>query len=95
MAKLTLHRFEGVVNHLAERLVRPVVLLFLFCDQFVTWRNCYIDANAKRISFLMGVVRLFDRDITPVDVVAKFLQMRRFSQDILFSVRRIFRRRDM
>jgi hypothetical protein len=85
MAQLPLHRLEGVMNYLAERVVRSVILLFLLRDELVTRRHRYVDTNPKEISLLMGVVRLFDRDITTIDVVAKFLQTRRFPEDDLLD----------
>lgn len=76
--QLPLHRFESVMDNLVERLVRAVVLLLFIGHEFVTPRNGHVDAHAVLISFVMGVVWLFDRHITAVNVIAKFLQPRRF-----------------
>ena len=76
--QLPLHRFESVMDDLVERLVRAVGLLLFIGHEFVTARNGHIDATTVRISFLVGVIGLFDRDIAAVDVVAKSLQARRF-----------------
>ena len=77
-AQLPLHRFESVMDNLVERLVRAVVLLLFIGHQFMTARNGHIDATTVRISFLVGVIGLLDGDIAAVNVVAKFLQPRRF-----------------
>ncbi len=81
MAQLALHCFEGVVNHFVERIVRAVVFLLLVGDELVTARNGHINANAESISFVMGVVWLFDRDVAAINMVAKFLEPRCFSQN--------------
>ena len=46
-------------------------------------RDGDIDPDTVGVSFLMGVVRLFDRDVATVDVVAEFFQARRFLEDDL------------
>jgi len=71
-AQLALHRFERIVNHLIERLVRAVVLLPLVSDQLVTPRHSHINTAPKGVSFLMCVIGLLDGHIAAVDVVAKF-----------------------
>ena len=76
--QLALHRLEGVVDDLVERLVRAVVLLLFISHEFVTARNGHIDPTTVRISFLVGVIGLLDGDIAAVNVVAKFLQPRGF-----------------
>ena len=78
--QLPLHRFESVMDNLVERLVRAVVLLLFIGHEFVTARNSHIDAHAVLISFVMGVVWLFDRNITTVNVIAKFFPPGRFFQ---------------
>jgi hypothetical protein len=40
------------------------------------WPDGDIDSASIRIAFVMGVVRLFDRDVAPVDVIAKFIEPR-------------------
>ena len=76
MSQLALHRLESVVDYLRERLVRSVVLLRLLCHKLMASRDRHVDSDAERIPLLVGVVRLFDRDVTPVDVVAKFFEAR-------------------
>jgi hypothetical protein len=49
-------------------------------DKLVTARNRHINANTELISFVMGVVRLFDRHIAAVNVIAEFFQPRGFVQ---------------
>ena len=80
-AQLALHRFERVVDHLVERLVRAVVHLPFVCDQLVTARYSHIDAAPVRISFVMCVIGLLDGHVAAVDVVAKFFQARRIFQN--------------
>jgi len=79
-AQLAFHRFEGVVDHFVKRIVRAVVLLLFVGNKLVTARNGHVNANTVLISFVMGVVRLFDRDVAPINVVAKFLEPRGFVQ---------------
>ena len=74
MAQLALHRLEGVVDDFGQRLVRAVVHWFFVGHQFVPARNSDIDANAELISFVMGVVRLLDRHVAAVNVIAKLIQ---------------------
>ena len=77
------HGFEGVVNGFGERFVPAIVRLFLIGDQLVASGNRYIDANAEWVSLVMGVVRLLDGDVAPVDMVAKFFKPGRFFQNQL------------
>jgi hypothetical protein len=90
MAQLALHGFEGVVDHFVERIVRAVVFPLFVGDELVTARNSHIYANAELISFVMGVVRLFDRHITAVNVIAKFFKMRGFFQYEVVDLVRFF-----
>jgi len=80
VTQLAFHGFEGVVDHFVKRIVGAVVFLLLVGDEFVTARNGHVNANTVLISFVMGVVRLFDRDVAPINVVAKFLEPRGFVQ---------------
>jgi len=80
VAQLPLHRFEGVVDHFVEGVVRAVVLLLFVGDELVTARNGHINANTVLISFVMSVVRLFNRHIAAVNVIAEFFQPRGFVQ---------------
>ena len=70
-AQLALHRFESVVDHFVERLVRAVVHLPFISDQLVAARDGHIDAAPIGISFVMRVIGLLDRDVAAVDVVTK------------------------
>ena len=80
VAQLALHGFKGVVDHFVKRIVGAVVFLLLVGDEFVTARNGHVNANTVLISFVMGVVRLFDRDVAAINVVAEFLEPRGFVQ---------------
>jgi len=80
VAQLALHGFEGVVDHFVKRIVRAVVLLLFVGNKLVTARNGHVNANTELISFVMGVVRLFDRDVAPINVIAEFFQPRGFVQ---------------
>jgi len=76
MAQLTLHRLERVVDHLVQRLMRAIVFLLFIAHQLVTRADGDINPASIRISLLMGVTSLLDRDIAPVDVIAKFVEPR-------------------
>ena len=76
MSQLALHRFERVVDHFVERLMRAVVHLLLVAHQLVARPDRYIDPAAIRITFVMRMIRLLDRDVAAIDVVAKFLEPR-------------------
>jgi hypothetical protein len=74
IAQLAFHRFEGVVDDFGQRLVRAIILLLLFGYQLMPARDRHIDPDAKIVPLLMGMIRLLDRDIASVDVVAKLFQ---------------------
>src|ERR1041385_8924763 len=59
------------MNHFFQRFVRTVVLLLFIGHEFVSWPYRHIDAAAERVTFLMGMVGLFDRYIASVNMVAK------------------------
>lgn len=80
VAQLAFHGFEGVVDHFVKRIVGAVVLLLFVGDELVTARNRHINANTVLISFVMGVVRLFNRHVAAVNVIAEFFQPRGFVQ---------------
>ncbi len=80
VAQLAFHGFEGVVDHFVEGVVGTVVLLLFVGNKLVTARNGHVNANTVLISFVMGVVRLFDRHIAAVNVIAEFFQPRGFVQ---------------
>jgi hypothetical protein len=79
--QFALHRFEGIVNRLVQRLMRTIIHLLLFRDQLVPRRYRHIDSDPVSISFLMSVIRLFDRYVAAIDMVAKLLQPRRIFQN--------------
>src|SRR5437762_2990782 len=79
MAQLALHRLERVVDHFVERLVRTVIHLLFVAHQFMPWPNSNVDPTTVRISFLMGMVCLLDRDVAAVDVIAKLVEPRGIS----------------
>jgi hypothetical protein len=89
-AQFALHRFERVVNHLVERLVRTVVRLPLIGNQLVSTRHSHIDATPVRITFLMGVIGLLDGHIAAIDVVAKFFESRCIIQNEIVDLVRFF-----
>lgn len=89
-AQFALHRFERVVDHLVERLVRAIVHLPFISNQLVAPRHGHIDAASVRVSFLMCVIGLFNGHITAVDVVAKFLESRRIIQNEIVDLVRLF-----
>src|SRR5438876_3377790 len=80
VSQLAFHRLECVMDHFGQRFVRAVVFLLFVRDQLVPARNCHVNAHAELISFLMGMVRLFDRDVASVDVIAKFLKTAAYSR---------------
>ena len=89
-AQLALHRFESVVDHFVERLVRAVVHLPLVSDQLVPSRHGHIDPAPTRVSLVMGVIGLLDGHVAAVDVVAKFFQSRRIFQNEIVDLVRFF-----
>jgi hypothetical protein len=62
-----------------------IVCLLFVGDQFMAGWNRYINSNPKWIPFLMGMIRLFDRNVTPIDMVAKFLEVLRSLEDELID----------
>ncbi len=73
-AQFALHRFERVVNHFVERLVRAVVHLPFISDELVPRPHGHVDTAPVWITFVMGVIGLLDGHIAAVDVVAKFVE---------------------
>lgn len=85
-AQLALHGFESVVDHLGERRERAVVDTLFVRDELMSRRNGNVDPDPKRISFLMGVIRLLDGNVAAVDVVAEFFEARCFIENELIDV---------
>ena len=81
--QFALHRLEGVVNGFGERFVPTVIRLLLVGNELVAAGNRYVDANAEQVPLVMGVVRLLDGDVAPVDMVAKFFEPGGFFQNQL------------
>ena len=77
-AQLPLHRLERVVYHLCQWIVRPVIDLFFFRDQFVAGRDGDINPHPELVSFFVSVIRLFNGNVAPANVIAKFVQPGRF-----------------
>ena len=84
-AQLPLHYLERVVYHLRQRLVRAVIDLFFFRDQFVSGRDGDINPHPELVSFFVSMIRLLDGDVAPADVITKFVQPGRFLQHQLFD----------
>jgi hypothetical protein len=89
-AQFALHRFERVVDHLVERLVRAIVHLSLISNQFVAARHGHIDPASEGISFLMCMIGLLDGHIAAIDVIAKFLESRCIIQNEIVDLVRFF-----
>jgi len=81
-----LHCLESVVDYLCKGRMGTVVHAFLIGDQFVARRHSHVDPNAERIAFLMGMVRLLDRNVASVDVIAEFFQAGGLAQDELIDL---------
>jgi hypothetical protein len=79
-AQLPLHYLECVVYHLRQGLVRSVIDLFFFRDQFVARRDGNINPHPELVSFFVSVIRLLNGNVAPADVIAKFVQPGRFLQ---------------
>ena len=90
MAQLALHRFKSVVNRFLERFVGTVVHPLLLGHKLVPGFHGDIDAATVRISLVMRVICLLDRDITPIDVVAKFLEPSCIIQNEIVDLGRFF-----
>ena len=74
VTQLALHRLEGVMHDFRQRLMRPVIHLFLLGHEFVTRRYRDVDTNAERISLFVSMIRLLDRDIAAADVIAELVE---------------------
>lgn len=77
--ELALHRFEGVVDHLAQWLVHFVRRRFLIRDQFVAGRNGDIDPDAEWIPGMLRMVGMLNHHVAPADVIAKAIEARGFA----------------
>ena len=75
-AQLPLHYLERVVYHLRQGLVRAVIDLFFFRDQFVAGRDCNINPHPELVSFFVSVIRLLDSNVAPADVIAEAIEPR-------------------
>jgi len=84
-AQLPLHCLERVVYHLCQRIVRAVIDLFFFSDQFVSGRDGDINPHPELVSFFVSVIWLLNSNVAPADVIAKFVQPGGFLQHQLFD----------
>lgn len=66
-----------------------IVYLFFLRDELVPGRDSDIDADPKGVALLVRMIGLFDRDIAPADVVAKFIQSGRLLTHHLFDAVRL------
>ncbi len=89
-AQLPLHRLERVVYRLCQRIVRSVIDLLFFRDQFVAGRDGDINPHPELVSFFVSVVRLLDSNIAAADMITEFVQSRRFLQHQLFDSQGFF-----
>jgi hypothetical protein len=85
MPQLSLHRLESVVDHFGEWFVGAVVSLLFIGDQLMARRHGHINAHAKWISFLMRVIRLFNRDVAAADVITKTIEPGGLRTDYVFD----------
>jgi hypothetical protein len=72
-AQLPFHYLECVVYYLRQRLMRAVIDLFFFRDQFVARRDGDVNPHAELVSFFVSVIRLLDSNVAPADVIAEFV----------------------
>jgi hypothetical protein len=89
-AQFALHRFERVVDYFFEQFVSAVIHLLFIGNQLVPGRHGQIDTAPVRISFVVRVIRLLDRDIAAVDVIAKLLEASCIFQNEIVNVVRFF-----
>ena len=75
-AQFPLHYLEGVVDYLRQRLVRAVINLFFFRNQFVSGRDSDINPHSELVSFFVSMIRLLDRDVAAADVIAETVESR-------------------
>ena len=72
-AQLPFHYLECVVYYLRQRLMRAVIDLFFFRDQFVARRDGDINPHPELVSFFVSVIRLLNSNVAPADVIAEFV----------------------
>ena len=88
--QLAFHRFEGVVDYFAQRLVHLVPGLLFFRDELVAWRHRHVDADPERISGMLGMVGMLDDDVATADMIAKAIEPRGFGSDVIIELLRLF-----
>jgi hypothetical protein len=54
--------------------MRAVIRLFFLGHELVALGDRHVNSHAIRISLVMRVIRLLDRDITAIDVITKLFQ---------------------
>ena len=89
-AQFALHRFERIVDHLVEGLVRAIVHLPFVSNQLVAPRHSHVDAASVGVTFLVCVIGLFNGHVAAVDVVAKFFEPSRIIQNEIVDLVRLF-----
>jgi len=89
-AQLALHDLEGAEHGFCQGIVRAVIDLLFFRDQFVAGRNSDIDSYPILVSFFMGVIGLLNSNVAPANVIAEFVQTLGFLQYHLFDAEGFF-----
>ena len=77
--ELALHRFESVVDYLAQRFVHLVHGLFFVRDQLVAGWDGNIDPHPEGITGMLGVVGMLDDHVAAADVIAETIEARGFA----------------
>ena len=89
-AQFALHGFERVVDYFSERFMSTVIHLSFIGHQLVPPRHGDVDPAPVGISFVMGMIGLFDGNVTAVDVIAKSLESCRILQNEIVGLVRFF-----
>jgi hypothetical protein len=84
--ELALHRFKGVIDYFAQRLVHLVLGLLFFRDKLVAWRHGHVDANPEWISGMLRMIGMLDDDIAAADVIAKPIESRGFGANVIIKL---------
>ena len=89
MPQLPLHCLERVVDDFAQRGMGAAVHLLFVGDEFMTRWDGNIDAHPELVSFLVRMIGLLYGHITPINVIAEFLEPVRFLQNELVELLRL------
>ena len=84
-SQFAFHGLERVMDYFCQRIVRAVINLLFFRHQFMPGRNSDIDSNPVWVSLFMGMIRLFDGDVSSADMIAEFVQPCCLFQHHLFN----------